>query len=287
MLVYLYVRPSTTATTVRLPSVMPARSASGILTDVEVAAECLEKRLIVEGYDEQQLKGCCYEFRVSNLAYSYDYENKLTRQQQSDQHIIQPFQTLTIVTIEKVSLDKQHFLLLFAKGSLFSIGLTPVSTAADPGFVGKLGITLTNMSVRPIRLRVGTPFVKGCFFNLGNEVAHPYVGQHGDATMSWPYPSQFHTEPDDFNSINAIHWSFLPPPLKASLFRLQYVEKCVKWIVLAFIALILVNIALPFYKDFIPPGVYALSERLLNLVGALASIVGLLLSLSLMTRKKG
>jgi dCTP deaminase len=258
---------------------------SKLLTDEEVTAKCRSNILISDEFDDKQLKGCCYEFRVGNISYTYDYEKKITKQYVSDVHIIHPFETLTIVTMEKVALDRRHFLLLFSKGSLFSIGLTPVSTAADPGFAGHLGITMTNLSMRPIQLKKGIPFVKGAFFQLSKEAIHPYVGQHGDATMTWPYPSQFHTEPIDFESIDATHWRFLPLPLRATISRLQDMERYIKWIAVSFIALILLNIIPPFLRDILPQNVIVIVERSVNLIGAFASIVGLFLALALMRKK--
>jgi dCTP deaminase len=241
--------------------------------------------LISEAFSEKQLMGCSYQFRVGRISYSYDYEQRTTRQQQSEVHTIHPFETLTIVTMEKVALDTKHFLFVFSKGSLFSIGLTPVCTAADPGFRGHMGITMTNLSIRPVELRAGTEFVKGIFYQLADDAAHTYVGQHGDATMSWPYPSQFHTEPPNFSAWDAEHWRFLPPPLRALFYRLSYVERYIKWITISFIILILLNLCMSIFKGFIPPDWYLVIERPLNLLGALASIGGLLLSISLLRKK--
>jgi deoxycytidine triphosphate deaminase len=257
----------------------------GLLSDGQIAERCRKGLLISEEFAEKQLMGCCYEFRVGRIAYSYDYEKKITKQQQSKIHIIYPFETLTIVTMEKINLDNQHFLLLFSKGSLFSLGLTPVSTAADPGFRGPLGITMTNLSARPIQFSAGTGFIKGSFFQLAKEAVNTYVGQHGDATMSWPYPSQFHTEPLDFESWEAQHWRFLPPPLRISFIRLRYVERYIKWIIMSFSVLIFTNLALGSLKSIFSPDWYSFIDRLLNLLGSLASIAGFLLSIGLLRKK--
>ena len=130
--------------------------------------------------------GCCYEFHVGSVCYTYDYENKKTQHHEQDEHTMHPFQTVTIVTEETVSLNDRQFLQVFAKGSLFALGLAAVFTAADPGFKAPLGITMTNLSPRSICLREGDAFLKGCFFEMQLDVEKPYVGQHGAATMSWP-----------------------------------------------------------------------------------------------------
>lgn len=259
---------------------------SGLLSDNEIIEEISKNLLISENFNSNQLSGCCYEFRVGNISYTYDYEKRITQQKVQECHIINPFETITIVTIEKVNLDSRHFLLLFSKGSLFSMGLTPVSTAADPGFRGHLGITMTNLSARPVQLNTGTGFVKGSFFKLNKNVTSMYVGQHGDATMSWPYPSQFHTNPVDFETIDASCWRFLPPPLRLTIKRLDKVEHNIKRLIGLFSLLLFLNIIVIPIKGFIPSEWYGLSERVLNITGAFASIIGLVISLGFLRSKE-
>lgn len=263
-----------------------SNNVSCLLTDNEILKSVKSKLLISEDFDESRLQGCTYEFRVGSISYSYDYENKKTQQQNQSIHIINPFETLTIVTLEKINMDSNHFLLLFSKGSLFSMGLTPISTAADPGFKGHLGITMTNLSTRPIRFEQGMPFVKGIFFRLNKKVSRSYIGQHGDAKMSWPYPSQFHTSPADFNLWNASCWKYLPPPIKQSLEKMEKLEDGIKWLLGLFAFLFLINVLFLPIKEFLPVSLYPVSERIFNLFGSSASIIGLLISLAYIKNNK-
>ena len=255
-----------------------------LLTDQEIEEMASQDLLISENFTKAQLDGCCYEFRVGEIAYTYDYKNRITRQEVRDEHIINPMETVTIITKEKVNLDQKHYLFLFSKGTLFSVGLTAVATAADPGFKGHLGITMTNLSMRPIRLINGMGFVKGNFYRLHKKVKNAYVGQHGDATMSWPYPSQFHTEPKNFESGEAEHWQFLPPPFLDLYKRLSLVNKYVKWIFYSFIILLFANILTGPLYPYIPESLQPHIKESLNYLGSAASIIGLLLTL-VMLRK--
>lgn len=255
--------------------------ATTLLTDEQVE----ESNLIVEDFDPSLLRGCCYEFRVGPICYVYNYEEKTTRQLDRQAHLIQPMETITIVTMEKVSLDRWHFLNLWAKGSMFSVGLTPICTAADPGFVGHLGITITNLSVRPVSLKVGTRFVKGAFFRLGREVKHAYVGQHGDAELSWPYPNQFHTEPPDFTSLDSAAWKFMPPPVKQLIERLRDAEKYIRWMIYIFTALLLLNFVQFLGGAYLTVEAKQLLERSLAAFGSVASIIGLFLAISLSQKR--
>lgn len=252
-----------------------------LLTDEQVE----DANLIVEDFDPSLLRGCCYEFRVGPICYVYNYEEKKARQLDRQVHLIRPMEIITIVTMEKVSLDRRHFLNLWAKGSMFSVGLAPICTAADPGFVGHLGITITNLSARPVSLKVGTRFVKGAFYRLSRDVKHAYVGQHGDAKLSWPYPDQFHTEPPDFASLDSAAWEFMPPPVKQMIERLRDAEKYVRWVIYIFTTLLLLNCIQFFGGTYLTGEVMPLLERSIAALGSVASVFGLFLAFSLWQKR--
>jgi dCTP deaminase len=188
--------------------------------------------------------------------------------------------------MEEVKLNELHFLHLFSKGSLFSLGLTAVSTGADPGFRGHLGITMTNLSSRPIRFQVGMGFVKGIFYELAEAATVTYTGQHGDAHMSWPYPSQFHLEPENFDQWDAAHWQSILPPLRAAMKRQQLANKYLRWISAAFATLVLINIASWMLDELVSVGFYEAIERYLNLVAAFLQIGGFVLSIALFAQHR-
>lgn len=77
-----------------------------------------------------------------------------------------------------------------SKGAFFSIGLSSVITAVDPGFEGQLGITVANLSNRGIKLKQGDTIAKIEFEKLGKPVAKPYKGPHSFATDLWPTPTE-------------------------------------------------------------------------------------------------
>ena len=260
---------------------------SGLLSDGQILTLCNEGKLISEGFEKNGLSGCTYEFRVGEISYTYDYEKKVTRQKRGSEHLINPFETITLVTMEKVNLDSSHFLALYSKGSLFSLGLTAVSTAADPGFRGHLGITMTNLSARPIRLSKGTGFLKGYFVELAEPSLLSYTGQHGDATMSWPYPSQFHTEPPDFEALESNHWQYLPLPVRVSLIRLRYINRYMKWLIVVFVILLLGDLSILYFSKALTVGSFLAAEQIINSVAAFAQIVGLIFSVSLFLLNRG
>jgi dCTP deaminase len=250
-----------------------------IMTDGKVRPLCHKKQLIKEGFIDDHLRGCTYEFTVGRIAYRYDYQQKSSRQEQDDKHIIYPFETLTIATNEQVDLDWKHYLFLHSKGFLFSLGVVPVCTAADPGFSGHLGITLTNLSARPIVLPVGTRFLKGVFCELDQTVDQGYIGQHGDATMAWPYPSQFQADKFDLVEYSKHLQRFLPAPFAAAVLVTGSVSTYLKWTIGVLLFLAVGNIASYFLRLANPQATTAALLSLLNVLGAIASIVGLGISI--------
>jgi dCTP deaminase len=91
-----------------------------------------------------------------------------------------------LITLEEVDIPDNMIARVISKGSLFSVGLSPVSTYADPGFAGNLGIVTQNLSDKYIQIPVGEPIAKIEFSTLSSVVTRPYRGQHGFQTKIWP-----------------------------------------------------------------------------------------------------
>jgi len=100
--------------------------------------------------------------------------------------LIKPKQLLVIITMESVELPPDILGRVLLKGKMFSVGLMPVNTNADPGFAGRLGIVLFNASNNYLRIRPGEPIAKVEFARLAEPVSRPYRGQHGYQTGIWP-----------------------------------------------------------------------------------------------------
>lgn len=167
---------------------------NGVLTDEAIRAEAANGNLISANFESDNARGASYEFRVGDTSYLIDHSSRRTVQRQGNIHEIRPLETVTIVTFEEVSLDERHVLFIQAKGSLFTLGITPIATTADPGFRGQLGLTFTNISSRTVTFQTGDAFAKGMFIRLVSPAAHRYHGAHGAAQLAWPYPSQFHSD---------------------------------------------------------------------------------------------
>lgn len=155
------------------------------LTDGEIRAEIDSGRLI-RNAEANSLAGACYELRMGSVY--YDLSENAARFELDPQAkvLIKPGHRVVLITAEDVDIPHDILVRIVSKGSLFSVGLSPVATYADPGFSGNLGIVTENVSDKYIELPQGTGIAKAEFTRLSGPVTKPYVGQHGFQAGIWP-----------------------------------------------------------------------------------------------------
>jgi dCTP deaminase len=157
----------------------------GTYSDAAIREMGLAGKLIVENFDERNIKQACYELRASKLYYEPPQPQT---QEASDFILLRPNQLIVVITLESIELPANVLARILTKGQLFSIGIQPVNTYADPGFSGRLGIVLHNASTNYIRINPGDAIAKLEFSRLERAVEKPYQGQHGYQTKIWPIP---------------------------------------------------------------------------------------------------
>lgn len=171
-----------------MPTVEPALP--GVLTDTDISAEAKAGRLISENFSQRSVQQACYELRAGNIYYDLSHGSERLVLGQPEQYIlIKPHQQVVIITFETLDVPADIIGRIMMKGKLFSLGLQPISTYADPGFSGKLGIVIYNSSPNYIRIDQGAPIAKIEFERLSRPVAKPYAGQHGYQSEIWPIPT--------------------------------------------------------------------------------------------------
>lgn len=161
---------------------------SGLLTDDDIILLGENGLLISNGFDASQVKQTCYELRVGRVAYFLS-RPEIKRKKEIDEQkplIVRPQEVVTIITYEEVDLPAFVLGRIISKGQLFSIGLSPVITFADPGFSGNLGITFINLSKRTIKFNYKDTICKIEFERLGRAVGQAYRGPHNLASDIWP-----------------------------------------------------------------------------------------------------
>lgn len=161
------------------------------LSDAEIAIEINTNKLVTN-VDMRQLAGACYELRMGNVYYDLTEEGKRFAVADGQCVLIKPGHRVVLITAEELNVPADILVRVVSKGSLFSIGLTPVATYADPGFGGNLGIVTQNISDKFIELPPGEPIAKADFTRLSKAANHPYKGQHGFQLGIWPI--KFHLQ---------------------------------------------------------------------------------------------
>ena len=155
------------------------------LSDNEIGAEIDAKRLIHHA-DRARLTGACYELRMGSVYYDLTEGGKRFALAAGEMVLIKPGHRVVLITSEELDVPPDILVRVVSKGSLFSVGLSPVATHADPGFSGNLGIVTENLSDKYIELPQGEPIAKADFTRLSSAAANPYRGQHGFQAGIWP-----------------------------------------------------------------------------------------------------
>jgi dCTP deaminase len=160
-----------------------------VLADAEIVGEIKVGRLVKHG-SEAQIGPACYELRMGNVYYDLTEGNRRIEVEGQQKILIKPGHRVVLIVHEELVIPDDILARVVNKGSLFSIGLSPVCTYADPGFQGNIGLVTQNISDKYIELPIGEAVAKVDFSRLSQSVTHPYHGQHGFRTAIWPIKSQ-------------------------------------------------------------------------------------------------
>lgn len=158
----------------------------GTLNDEDIAYYCDKGLLIEDNFDRGRIRQACYELRCGDVYYDVSKNNQRFLLTKKDNLLLKPKQTLVVITMESLRLPADILGRILTKGVLFSIGILPVNTYADPGFSGRLGIVLHNLSNSYLKIAPGDPIAKIEFSRLLKPVTRAYEGQHGYQTEIWP-----------------------------------------------------------------------------------------------------
>lgn len=160
-----------------------------ILSNVEIEERITENELVIGG-DVSHIGPACYELRMGAIYYDLTENDKRIDATINGSVLIKPGHRVVLITLESLNIPHNIIARVTSKGSLFSIGLSPVSTNADPGFTGNLGIVTQNFSDQYIEIPIGEHIAKVDFSLLSNASTKPYQGQHGFQTQIWPIKHQ-------------------------------------------------------------------------------------------------
>jgi dUTP diphosphatase len=164
---------------------------TGTLSDNNIIDLYTKNKLLFDdNFEIKMVKQCCYELRASEEYVLLSNEEKAIPTKLKDGKenyiLIKPNHQIVILTKESLNIPGNIIGRIMTKGSLFSIGLIPVNTYADPGFKGKLGIVFSNLSNNYIKITPDEPIAKIEFSKIIGCSNKIYSGQHGYETHVWP-----------------------------------------------------------------------------------------------------
>jgi dCTP deaminase len=213
------------------------------LTDREIGDAIASGKLLANA-DPTCIGPACYELRMGRVYYDLTEGDRRIEVSDGGKILIKPGHRVVLITLEKMIILPDMLARVASKGSLFSIGLSPVYTYADPGFQGNMGIVTQNISDKYIELPVGEPIAKVEFSRLAKKVSRPYHGQHGFQAQIWPIKhhlqktyEEARTDPR-VESEKAEAYKLLPP---ATARLLQRMERRQRTIDIAIIVAIIIN----------------------------------------------
>lgn len=118
--------------------------------------------IFIIGFDGQQLlepnsSNASYDLRIGE-EYRDHRDLGKTALSNNDKIVLQPGSAVIIETAELVQLPKSRFGQIVPKVSLLQEGLSNTSSKIDPGYNGKLLITVFNLGKRKVSLKKGDKF---------------------------------------------------------------------------------------------------------------------------------
>lgn len=207
------------------------------LSDSDIRNRMTSGKLIQHG-SMTQVGPACYELRMGDVYYDLTESDKPIDAKPYGNVLIKPGHRVVLITQEELVVPPNLIGRITSKGSLFSIGLSPVSTYADPGFSGNIGIVTQNLSDKYITLPIGESIAKIDFSDLSGDVDKPYQGQHGFKTKIWPIKHQFQKSFAEISGDKRVgseeseSFKILPRVTASALRSIQAKQRKIHWAIL-------------------------------------------------------
>ncbi len=249
------------------------------LSDLDIKAH-LTKGELIEDSDEENIGPACYELRMGSVYYDLTEGDRRIDASAYRTILIKPGHRVVLITQERLVIPNNIIARVVSKGSLFSVGLSPVSTYADPGFKGNLGIVTQNSSEKFIEIPIGEPIAKIDFSRLTSPAVTSYDGQHGFRTEIWPIKHHLQKSYEQIandprvESELAESYKILPGPVAKVLRRIDHRQRVSNWAIFVAVlmnAIVLATISTKFLDTTISLAVNLVSTAIVGLVVWLTS----------------
>lgn len=126
-----------------------------MFSDVDVKNR-INKDLAFIPYNEANVSPIGYDLEIGELIFSK--VNGLAQKNSEGNYIIEPHDTIHILTKEIIWLSSRVSATLHSRTAMSYRGLSNISTTVDPNWIGQLLITMTNLTDSEIILKKDKPF---------------------------------------------------------------------------------------------------------------------------------
>ena len=152
-----------------------------ILTDTEIREGVKSKDIEIVPFDDEMLQPASYDMRVGRDAAMPSASSSSTRLNLEKERIlvVAPYAPAIIYTMEHLALPLDLAGRFGLKSSLSRRGIyASVGPQVDPGFQGKLSVTLLNLGASPVALNYGDAFVSLELHRLSRPASKAYSGEY-------------------------------------------------------------------------------------------------------------
>ncbi len=152
-----------------------------LLSDVEIKREVKAKHIIISPFDDKYVEPASYDLRVGKDAATIRHNGADGRIDLEKEHLllIEPFAPAIVWALEHIELPRNIAGRFGLKSGLSRRGIyASVGPQVDPGFSGKLSVTLFNLTTNPVALDYGDTFLSLEFHQLGRAASRGYAGEY-------------------------------------------------------------------------------------------------------------
>lgn len=165
-----------------------------ILNHQEILAAVGRGEIIIKPFDKRQVQPASYDFRVGRQGVSAS-RKQLVDIETGGYLQLEAGDVAVITTLEEVSLDNQHVGRLGLRSKYARKGLVAsTGPQIDPGFHGRIILSLINLAPNPITLSFKESLVTVEFHRLEKPTDRPYSGPYQDKLEIGAEEIEFITE---------------------------------------------------------------------------------------------
>lgn len=135
----------------------------------------IRKEILIEPFSEESLQPAGYDLRVGDEAY---LNGKIVNVKELETIAIPPKAYTLILTLERIKLPDDVMGDMKLRSSLAREGLIGSLAWVDPGWDGKLTLSVYNASDKQVELSYGERFVQIAFIRLEGPAKNPYRGRY-------------------------------------------------------------------------------------------------------------